>query len=496
MNDSSYGGRTGPRKAALFVDFDNIYLGLRDFDAEAADAFASRPAQWVNWLATAGTTGTDQPGGDRRFLVRNVYLNPVAFGRYRAVFTRSGFRAIDCPPLTTQGKNSADISMVLDIMDALVNPTRYDEFVILSGDADFTPVLQRLRAQDRWTTAVTAGMTAAALRANCDTLVTPEQLAAAALGVHESDGTPLGYVPAASFVAPRTPPTAQPSATSETGAASGAPGAPETSAAPGAEPAVVRPRAQGPAQPDADIAGVAEAIRSAVRATDQPLPSAAAAGAALRVAPGIKESNWHGTGSFRAFLTLHLTDLRYEPTAPGFVLDPERHSADGILGDERNRIAPLLQQVSTVTGVPPLSSQAYRALFTALAEDLQRNPFALYPTSKRVRDRTEDLGTPVPRAAVNYVIQGLKYTGQQLTPAVTADALAEAWANNTWALGTNAQMQLTEDDRRTIRGWIIGTDAETAAGEGAGTGEEPGTGAETVTGVTDGEAEGAGARVG
>ncbi|GAA1432532.1 NYN domain-containing protein [Streptomyces thermospinosisporus] len=417
-----------PRKAALFVDFDNIFLGLREFDAEAAEAFATRPAQWMSWLETVDGAGAGQNSvRSRRFLVRDVYLNPLAFGRYRAVFTRSGFRAIDCPPLTTQGKNSADIYMVLDIMDALGNPTRYDEFVILSGDADFTPVLRRLRAQDRWTTVVTAGLSAAALRANCDTLVTPEQLAAAALGdLSEPDEEPsFPCVPASPLL---------------------------TSA--GQARAVA-------ARPAADVAAVADAIRAAVRGADRPLAAAAAAQAALRVDPGIKESNWHGTGSFRAFLAAHLGDLRYESTVPGYVLDPARHSTDDIVSDERTRIDPFLQQVSTVTGVPPLPSDAYRTLFVTLAEDLQQNAFALFPTSKRVRDRTEELGTPVPRNAINFVIKGLKYAGQTLTQSVTAEALAEAWASNVCTLCTNAQMQLTDDDRQAVHTWITGGAAGT-----------------------------------
>jgi len=415
MTTAALGSQT-PRKSALFVDFDNIFFGLREFDADAAEAFATRPAQWMSWLEGADGTTADSPGGiTRRFLVRNVYLNPVAFGRYRAVFTRSGFRPIDCPPLTAQGKNSADINMVLDIMDALANPTQYDEFVILSGDADFTPVLRRLREHDRWTTIVTAGQSAAALRSNCDTLVMPEQLAGAALGEgHESNEALLDYVPR---------PFSEPSA-------------------------------QARVQQHANVEAVAEAIRNAVRASDRPLTSAAAAHAARAVDPAIKESGWYGAGTFRAFLELHVADLPYEPTVPGYVLDPARHSASDIPKTERIEVDPFLQQVSTVTGVPALPPEAYRVLFSALAEDLQQHAFSLYPTSKRMRDKTDLAGTPVPRNAINYVIKGLKYAGQPLTNSTTARELAEAWVDNVYALCENAQMPLTDDDRQGIRAWI------------------------------------------
>jgi uncharacterized LabA/DUF88 family protein len=51
---------------------------------------------------------------------------------------------IDCPPLTSQNKNGADIRMVMDILDALNHQTRFNEFILLSSDADFTPLLTRL----------------------------------------------------------------------------------------------------------------------------------------------------------------------------------------------------------------------------------------------------------------------------------------------------------------------------------------------------------------
>jgi len=129
-----------PLRSALFLDFDNIYLGLRKLDEEAADAFAKTPENWLTWLEG----GLDAPSVlSRRFLIRNVYLNPAPFGMFRGIYIRAGFRTIDCPPLTSAGKNSADIYMVLDIVDALQSSTRYEEFVIASADADFTPVLHR-----------------------------------------------------------------------------------------------------------------------------------------------------------------------------------------------------------------------------------------------------------------------------------------------------------------------------------------------------------------
>ena len=124
-------------------------------------------------------TGIDADGEfSRRFLIRACYLNPSVFSQFRPFFTRAGFRVVDCPSLTQQGKSSADINLVLDAVDALSAETRYDEFVILSADADFTPLALRCRAADRRVTIITAGPAASAYRAVADTtVITADELA-------------------------------------------------------------------------------------------------------------------------------------------------------------------------------------------------------------------------------------------------------------------------------------------------------------------------------
>ena len=269
-------------RSVLFVDFDNMYLGLRKLDEKAAESFASRPSLWLQWLEAGLDSGSNTK---RRFLIKNVYLNPVTFGAYRAVYTRNGFRSVDCPPLTGQGKNSADIYMVLDIVDALQSGFRYDEFVIASTDADFTPILHRLRGQDRRTTLLTAGLSAAAYRAVCDSFVSPEVLADVALGqfddasaVVEEESTPSILVP----------PSLE------------------------ARQVATGPK---PSRTEDDVEAVRTAVRSAVATADRPLVSAAAAHAALKVRPNLKQTDWWGAGSFRAFLCFILgrSRLRGKP---------------------------------------------------------------------------------------------------------------------------------------------------------------------------------------
>jgi hypothetical protein len=109
------------RRAALFVDFDNIYSSLRETDPAAARVFANDPLRWSNWLEQQlGAVGPDADETIPRVLLYRIcYLNPSTYGAVRPYFTRAGFRVVDCPSLTQQGKNSADIHMVIDALDLL-----------------------------------------------------------------------------------------------------------------------------------------------------------------------------------------------------------------------------------------------------------------------------------------------------------------------------------------------------------------------------------------
>src|SRR6476661_7594273 len=157
----------GPCLSAVFVDYDNIYLSLKRKSEEAAKRFAKDASGWLRGIETGRLiTATNAPFADnrRRIVMNRCYGNPVprrnandnstdmnSFPFVRHHFLRAGFEVIDCPPLTAQLKNSSDIRMVMDVRDYLTHDTYFDEFIILSGDADFTPVLHRLRAHARRT---------------------------------------------------------------------------------------------------------------------------------------------------------------------------------------------------------------------------------------------------------------------------------------------------------------------------------------------------------
>ncbi len=107
-----------------------------------------------------------------------------------------------------------------------------------------------------------------------------------------------------------------------------------------------------------------------------------------------------------------------------------------------------------MTGTPRLTSHQYAVLFEELARNVDNGPFGLSETSKAVRDRSVERGEPVSRAAVNFVLQGLIYSGYGLPSGSTAQELAEAFANNVRTLCRNAQMELRDEDAAAIQAWF------------------------------------------
>jgi len=131
-------------RSALFVDFDNIFINLQQIDNRYAVEFASSPDNWLKWLEPEmPSVNLDNETTTRRVLIRRCYLNPNAFSSYRPYFIRSAFEVVDCPPLTSRGKTSTDIHMVMDMLDAPNHQTRIDEFIVFSADPGFTQVLPR-----------------------------------------------------------------------------------------------------------------------------------------------------------------------------------------------------------------------------------------------------------------------------------------------------------------------------------------------------------------
>lgn len=175
--------------SALFVDFDNMYSRLKDLpDPSLASSFARQPNRWLEWLEKKLTfSHLDEGYTARRILIRKCYLNPAWYGEFRPYFTRAAFEVTDCPILTKGGKTSTDILMVMDIMDALRHPSQFDEFIVFSADADFSPVLLRVRQHNRRSVILAVGYSSAAYKSASDYVLPVDEFFREALGLGQAE---------------------------------------------------------------------------------------------------------------------------------------------------------------------------------------------------------------------------------------------------------------------------------------------------------------------
>lgn len=396
-------------RSALFVDFDNIFGGLQDLDSGAARRFATNPSALVGWLSESGEDWTGP--FKRRFLVKNCYLNPEVHRNYRSYFASAGFRVVDCPSLTRQGKSAADIHLLLDVVDSLDHQTRFDEYIICSADADFTPLMARIRSHDRRTVMIAAGPSSSAYQAVCDQTVTAIEL------VEALDATGQSH--------------------------------------PRAEQAVgsdeIAPPHSGTTVSDLAIA--ADAVRQAVRTAGGALGGAAAASAARTVVPGITANRWGGAG-FSGFLAVNASELQLVPTdTGGIVLDPTMKSPEQVLAELGQDDLP--GRVSRVTKVPRLASSQYAAMFLELAR-LSDDPPSLGHIGVEVREAAAARGHSVPRSATNFVVQGLIYAGADpRRGSRAAGEFARVWRDNVLALCERSGLELDDDDRAEIDRWLL-----------------------------------------
>jgi hypothetical protein len=419
-------------KSALFLDFDNVYSGLRKLDPASADRFARQPMRWVQWLLNDLPAPEHAPeGARRRLLVRRVYLNPQVYQRYRPAFNHAGFEIIDCPAMTSEGKTSTDIHMVLDMVDLLQHEVHVDEFIVFSADADFTPVLRKLRRWDRRTTVLAVGFPSAAYRASADLLIDQDVFVRDAVG-RSDDEVPGRWAPAPALAstanaglaaALASPSASGPSVAS--GAAWTSAAAPTASPPPASPPSASLPNARLPnAEAVAEgLRRVVALVQAEVARADRPVPVARLASQALREHPWLAE-DWHGSGSFRRFLeSLPLDGLVLDWThSGGHVLDaarmsavPEHAVAEAPVADWGLDAATLAQirQVHNNTNVPLISPRAFRGLMDAIVADVAEAPFQLSDTGKRVRDRCRSAGLDINREQVNWVLRGLLLSGHE-----------------------------------------------------------------------------------
>ena len=153
----------GDSNLAVFCDFENIALGVRDAKLKKIDI---RPI--VERLLLKGS-----------IVAKKAYCDWDRYKEYKPTMHEAAFELIEIPHTRLSGKNSADIRMVVDALDLCYTKEHIDTFVVVSGDSDFSPLVSKLRENAKSVIGVgVKSSTSDLLMNNCDEFIFYDDLVA------------------------------------------------------------------------------------------------------------------------------------------------------------------------------------------------------------------------------------------------------------------------------------------------------------------------------
>jgi uncharacterized protein (TIGR00288 family) len=168
---------------ALFCDFENIALGARDAKYAPFDM-----QKVLERLLLKGS-----------IVVKKAYCDWERYKDFKKAMHEAAFELIEIPHVRQSGKNSADIRMVVDALDLCYTKSHVDTFVVISGDSDFSPLVSKLRENNKVVIGVgVKGSSSDLLIANCDEFIYYDDL------VRETKKTGRGRRATPAAPAPKT----------------------------------------------------------------------------------------------------------------------------------------------------------------------------------------------------------------------------------------------------------------------------------------------------
>jgi hypothetical protein len=404
---------------------------------------------------------------------------------------RAGLEVVDCPHLTSQFKNSSDIRIACDVRDYLDHATRFDEFIILSGDADFTPVLLSLRSHNRATVIYANEFTSPYYKAFADGRVEEDDLIRClmqgepALPAPEDNQFLPALEQATRSSTPALPPR-QPAANVTTPASTATA---LTSA---------NSKRRAPASADAAIQSliddfkaigseILELVLDVVENSEKPVPLAYLADRAQKTLGHAKTigTNWAGSGGFLNFLTQNLPEgLRLSEKPPHFVYNPSKHrlredirpldtapqmsqspavaqSAPPALRPKEQgptgRLAELQRSITRIyeaCQAPPLPPSEYQVLFALIANEVRENGFTPERTAAAVVGRAGEAGLKLSAKDVSFVIDAVDEVDPWLEHTRSPSAVARAYRDYVFARCSQAGVALSDDECQLVQVWF------------------------------------------
>jgi uncharacterized LabA/DUF88 family protein len=149
------------QRLAVFIDFENIAIGVRDAHYRKFD---------VNLVL-------ERLLDKGKLLSKKAYADWSRYSDYKRAFHEAAIELIEVPQKSVGGKNSADIRLVVDAMDMSFQKEHIDCFVICSGDSDFSPLVSKLKENNKYVIGLgVKNSTSDLLIENCDEFIFYEDI--------------------------------------------------------------------------------------------------------------------------------------------------------------------------------------------------------------------------------------------------------------------------------------------------------------------------------
>jgi hypothetical protein len=238
---------------------------------------------------------------------------------------------------------------------------------------------------------------------------------------------------------------------------------PETSPEPG-RTALPAPRFLTVTDRNRLIEEILAHVRSVVDSSDSAVPMARAAQMVIsRFGDQVLATRWAGAGTFRDLLEgRENPGFAISALKPGYIYDPSRHQLpiDGrpeeLVGDPQ--LNALAYRVHQLTDTPYLTRGDYARVFRLTSEEVNDHGYFLTRTSKAVRDRCIEEGSPIARASVNFILRGITFGGHRFGQNGSEEplALGACFFRNVVSLCDTAGIALDDQERETLSDWILG----------------------------------------
>ena len=161
---------TNANSALLLIAAATSYKSFKDVSGDP-DALARK------YLSQAGKLVLERLVEKGKIMVKRAYADWNRYAEYKRPFHEHAIELIDVPQSRYSGKNSADIRMVVDAMDLAYAKQHVDSFALVSGDSDFSPLVSKLRENDRYVIGLGVKSSSSELLVgNCDEFIFYEDL--------------------------------------------------------------------------------------------------------------------------------------------------------------------------------------------------------------------------------------------------------------------------------------------------------------------------------